>query len=150
MCEIILGEVIYVTVKRYLRKNLLELAGDKCRTSCTNLFKISGLSHPWEQTLSLMSFIACNLERFQENSTVNRVTTQSMMIDQLPTFHVYREVHTVMQQSVTTIKSIINVDHKDKIHGWGCTQRFQVQILAQTQVTKIKILFVDFPSHSGY
>ena len=31
MCEIILGEVTYLTVKRYLYKNLLELAGDKCR-----------------------------------------------------------------------------------------------------------------------
>jgi len=45
------------------------------------------LSHPWEQTLSLMSFIASNLEHFHENSTVYRVTTQSIMIDQLPTFH---------------------------------------------------------------
>jgi hypothetical protein len=108
------------------------------------------LSHPWEQTLSLMSFNASNLEHFQENSTVNRVSTQSMITDQLPTFHAYREVHSVLQQSATAIKSIINVDHKDTIHEWDCTQRFQVQLLAQTQATKIKILYLGFLSNSGH
>lgn len=56
----------------------------------------------------------------------------------------------MLQQSAIAIRSMINVDHKDKIHGWGCTQRFQVQILAQTQATKIKITFLGFLSHSRY
>lgn len=94
-----------------------------------------------------MSFIASNLEHFQENSTVNRVTTE---YDDGSTANFSCLVHTVLQQSASAIRSMINIHHKDKIHGWGCTQRFHVQILAQTQATKIKILFFGFLSHSGY
>lgn len=54
ICEIVLREVIYLTVKKIctLQKNVLALAGDRWRSSCVSLCKKSEvLPHPCGYTL---------------------------------------------------------------------------------------------------
>lgn len=72
-----------------------------------------------------------------------------MMTDQLPTCHAYREVHSVLQQSATANKSIINIDNKDTIHEWDYTHEVPGSTPG-SQATKIKILYLGFLSNSGH
>jgi hypothetical protein len=47
-------------------------AGVKRRVSCTDLFKKLNISPPL--LLSLLSFVAINMEKFQTNSDINKMT----------------------------------------------------------------------------
>jgi hypothetical protein len=82
------------------------IAGVKCRNSCRNLFMRSEiLPIPCGYIFTLMTFAVNIQEHFQTNSAVHSVNTRNRdhLTDQLPTFHVFKEVQIMLASKSSTV-----------------------------------------------
>jgi hypothetical protein len=87
------------------------MAGDKPRNSCRGLFKrLEILPLPCEYIFWLMNFSVNNQKHFQSNSAVHCVNTRNRHhhLDQLPTSHVFRKVHTMLASKFSTTYPLVS------------------------------------------
>jgi hypothetical protein len=89
------------------KKSVRIVAGVRSRNSCRGLFKRSKiLPLPHEYTISLMNFNGNNQD-FQTNTAAQKTST--IFIDQLPTTHVFRKVHTILASKFSTLYHLIKI-----------------------------------------
>jgi hypothetical protein len=95
------SKIIFTLQKRTVRI----IAGVKSKNSCRNIFmRLQILRLPWEYIFALMNFVVNNQEIFQiQQYTVFTLGTGTIFIDQLPTFHVIKKVHTVLASKSSTV-----------------------------------------------
>jgi hypothetical protein len=88
------SKMIFTLWKRTVRI----IAGFKSRTSCRNLFlRLESLPLPREYIFTLMTLVVTkNIFRQTQQYTVLTLGMGTIFIDQLPTFHVFKKVHTML------------------------------------------------------
>jgi hypothetical protein len=86
------------TILTLQKRTIRIIAGVKSRNSCRNIFmRLEILPLPCECMFTLMNFVVNNQEHFQtQQCTVLTLGIGTTFINQLPIFHVFKNVHTVL------------------------------------------------------
>jgi hypothetical protein len=103
-----------------LQKKIIRImVGAHPRTQCRNIFKkLEILPVTCQYIFSLMNFFVNNQENFQIHQyTVLIQGINTIFIDQLPTYHAFRKVHSILASEFSIVYHIVSQILKKKRHN---------------------------------